>query len=371
MQGWINSNTGLQQLCDQLIKIPTLAVDTEFIRTDTFFPKIALIQLSDGENCWLIDVLAIDQFAPLKSLLESPQVTLIFHACAEDLEVLDCALKIQPRNIFDTQVAAGLTNVGYNMGYAKLVQKFYDIELDKQETRSDWLARPLSPQQLKYAQIDVAYLHGLHKHLSRSLSEHQREVWFAEEMQGLYDLVEKRKQSVDYYLRIKNAWRLNAKSISVLKHLCCWREDLARAKDKPRSRIVKDAVLYELARQIPQDKHQLHRIEDWHPHSIKRYGDTVLKEIKIVDYQAGIEMLPPPLTREMSAVFKRIRHSLSHLADENNIPAEFLCNKKELEQVLRSSAESECNWPARLNSGWRSHWVKPAIEAELVAAKLV
>lgn len=370
MQDWIDSNSGLQKLCDQLVKSSTLAVDTEFIRTDTFFPRIALIQLSDGENCWLIDVLAIDQFVPLKSLLESPNVTLIFHACAEDLEVLDCALDIQPRNIFDTQVAAGLTHIGYNMGYAKLVHKFYDIELDKQETRSDWLARPLSPQQLKYAQVDVAYLHDIYKQLSRLLSEQQREVWFAEEMQGLYDLVEKRKQSDDYYLRIKNAWRLDARSISVLKHLCNWRENLARAKDKPRSRIVKDGVLYELARQIPQDKHQLYRIEDWHPHSVKRYGDAVLREIKAVDYETSIEVLPPPLTREMSAIFKRIRYTLSCLAEKKKIPAEFLCNKKELEQILRTHAEGKCYWPERLNSGWRSLWVKPAIESELVTAKL-
>ena len=116
MNLWIDSNDKLQQMCDQLAEVKTVAIDTEFIRTDTFFPKIALVQLSNGEQCWLVDVLAIDQFGPLKTLLEDPERTLIFHACGEDLEVLDHALDIRPHNIFDTQIAAGIANVGYSMG---------------------------------------------------------------------------------------------------------------------------------------------------------------------------------------------------------------------------------------------------------------
>ena len=148
MNNWIDSNSGLQQMCQQLSHVGKLAVDTEFIRTDTFFPKIALIQISDGEQCWLIDVLAIDDFAPLKALLESSHNQLIFHACAEDLEVLEYALDIKPSKIFDTQIAAGIANIGYCMGYARLVDSMFQVTLDKQETRSDWLARPLTPRQL-------------------------------------------------------------------------------------------------------------------------------------------------------------------------------------------------------------------------------
>ena len=160
---WIDSNSGLQQMCQQLSQEPKLAVDTEFIRTDTFYPKIALIQISDGDQCWLIDVLAIDDFAPLKALLENPQQQLIFHACAEDLEVLEYALDIKPSTIFDTQIAAGITNIGYCMGYARLVDSMFEVSLDKQETRSDWLARPLTQRQLDYAAVDVQYLHAMEK----------------------------------------------------------------------------------------------------------------------------------------------------------------------------------------------------------------
>ena len=371
MTGWIDSNLSLQQLCEELRNKPSLAVDTEFIRTNTFFPQIALVQLSDGENCWLIDVLAIDQFAPLKSLFESSQVMLIFHACAEDLEVMDYALGIQPRNIFDTQVAAGITNIGYNMGYARLVEKIFHTQLDKQETRSNWLARPLSPEQLNYAQVDVKYLHPLFDQLNLALHDQQRQAWFAEEMTNLFDLFEKRKQTDDYYLRIKGAWRLNAKSLSVLKHLCCWRETLARERDKPRSRIIKDTVLYEIARQLPTTIKQLYSLEDWHPRLIKRYGESLLSEIKAVEQQALMEPLPPPLSKDIMTVLKTIRARLLIVANDKQIPAEFLCNKKELEQILRTSAEGNCHWPNRLNEGWRSLWVKPAIESELESANLL
>ena len=133
MNHWIDSNEKLQQMCEELANVAKLAVDTEFIRTDTFYPKIALIQISDGEQCWLVDVLAINQFVPLKEMLEDQSKLLIFHACAEDLEVLEYALDICPGRIFDTQIAAGLVNIGYCMGYARLVDSMFQIELDKQE----------------------------------------------------------------------------------------------------------------------------------------------------------------------------------------------------------------------------------------------
>ena len=368
---WIDSNDKLQTVCDQLLSVTTLAVDTEFIRTDTFYPKIALIQLSDGQQCWLIDVLAIDQFAPLKSLLESPHLTLIFHACAEDLEVLDYALDIQPRNIFDTQIAAGLINIGYSMGYARLVESLFGIQLDKQETRSNWLARPLSQRQLDYAQIDVLYLHRLYRELSMGLADQKRQEWFAEEMQGLFSLVENRKNTDDYYLRIKGAWRLNARSLSVLNRLCCWRENIARTKNKPRSRIIKDSVLLEIAKQLPITKQQLFSVEDWYPGSIKRYGDSVLNETKAVGEEPLLPVLPQPLSKDMMVVLKSIRETLASVAEDQQIPPEFLCNKKELEDILRSSLQGNCRWPSRLTEGWRRLWVKPTIESVLTTANLL
>jgi ribonuclease D len=367
MSHWIASNDDLKSLCDQLADSKLLALDTEFIRTDTYYPKIALIQLSDGNDCWLIDVLAIDQFSALKLLIESPNNRIIFHACAEDLEVLDHSLNIQPTGIFDTQIAAGIANVGYSMGYARLVGALLDIELDKQETRSNWLARPLTQRQIDYAVVDVIHLHTLHDMLVEKLDQQNRMAWFEEEIKTLFGLVTQRKSNHNLFAKFKGAWRLNAQSLVTLKSLCQWRESTAKSKDVPKSRIAKDSVLMEVARQMPEYKHQLHSIRDWHPVAIKRYGDALLNQVKD-SYDAPpipANEVPQPLSKVMNHVFTNIRQKLIAVANEQNIPQEFLCNKRELEAILRSVEIGELVMPNRIKQGWRKQWVKPIIEAEL------
>ena len=316
-------------------------------------------------------MLAIEQFEPLKALLESPSLVLIFHACAEDLEVLDYALDIRPKSIFDTQIAAGLANIGYNLGYGRLVERLFDIQLDKCETRSNWLARPLTQRQLDYAEVDVLHLHPLYKQLRDALEQQQRNSWLHEEMEHLYAMVKSRKQQQDYYRRIRGAWRLNARSLTVLDRLCDWRETIARTQNRPRSRIIKDPVLLEIARQLPSAKRQLFAIEDWHPRSINRYGESVLQQIKAVDEKQLLTPLPQPLSKQMNAVIKTIRSALSAVAEQQQIPAEFQCNKKELEDIVRSCSEGSCQWPSRLNQGWRSLWVKSTIASALAAENLL
>ena len=363
MNHWVDSNQKLQQMCEKLARIATVAIDTEFIRTDTFFPKIALIQISDGEDCWLLDVLAIDDFSGLKLLLEDTTRTLIFHACGEDLEVLEHGLDIRPANIFDTQIAAGIANIGYCMGYARLVKALFDVELDKQETRSDWLKRPLTDRQKVYAADDVLYLHRMHSLLSAAVSEQGRLDWFAEETVAMLELAESRKDQTDYYLRVKGAWRLQARSLNALRRLCNWREETARVMDKPRSHVIKDTVLLELARRMPTAAEQLKGIEDLHSRSVQRHGDNLLQSIVDSHGDEPLPPLPEPLPKAANAIIKSMRDSLNALAESQAIPQEFLSNKKELESLLRSHLEGQCNWPKRLIQGWRQTRVKPALQA--------
>lgn len=360
---WVADNHQLAELCNELQASTSLAIDTEFMRTNTYFPKLALIQLSDGEQCWLIDVLAIDQFAPLKALLEAPQRVLIFHAPGEDFEVLDHALSIVPTNIFDTQVAAGLVNIGYSMGYARLVAHVFDVELGKEDTRSDWMVRPLSDRQKLYAADDVLYLHRLYKILSDQLAEQQRHSWLEEEMLGLLEIAAQRKKIADYYLRVKGAWRLQGSSLAVLKTLCDWRETTARTLDKPRSHIVKDNVLLELANSMPTTMGQLHRIDDWYSRSVKRFGEDVLQQIADVDHDNIPEGLPQPLSRAVADVMKSMRARLNEVAEDHAIPKELMCNKKELESILRTVVAGDLQWPTRLTDGWRVAMVTPALQS--------
>ena len=370
MSIWINSNIELKNLCNQLANCSLIAIDTEFIRTNTYYPKLALIQLSDGDTVWLIDVLAIDDFIPLKDLLESSDNTLIFHACAEDLEVLDHSINTQPTHIFDTQIAAGIVNIGYCLGYARLVDSLLDIQLDKQETRSNWLARPLTQKQLDYAEVDVLHLHSLHSLLVKMLDQQNRMEWFEEESQGLFNVVDQRKNNQNYYSRIRGAWRLNPQSLKTLRHLCLWRETISRSKDVPKSRIAKDNVLFELAKLMPKYKHQLFAIEDWHPGSVRRYGELILEEIEISRHQDEEAWAPKPLSSGLNTIFKKIRQSLAKIAEEQKIPQEFLSNKRELEDILRSSQQGNYQLSERVKQGWRQQWVQPAIESELTKANL-
>ncbi|ETN92451.1 Ribonuclease D [Gammaproteobacteria bacterium MOLA455] len=359
---WIDNSQQLAELCEQLSDATELAIDTEFMRSDTFFAKLALIQLSDGEQCWLIDTPAIDELQPLTELLNKSQLTLVFHSCGEDLEVLDQVLSVRPKKLFDSQVAAGIVNIGYSVGYARLVENMLQIELGKEDTRSDWLARPLSDRQKLYAADDVLYLFKIYKLLLELLDQQQRHSWFAEEMRDLQRIAADRREALDYYLRVKGAWRLNPLSLAVLKRLCEWREKVARALDKPRSHIVKDNVLLDLANIKPTQMSQLHQLDDWYSRSVKRFGEQVLKEIADVDHNNLPSELPQPLSRAVSDVMKKMRLSISEVAEQQAIPKELMCNKKELEFILRSASEGECQWPARLLDGWRSSLVIPALQ---------
>jgi ribonuclease D len=366
---WIDSNEKLLLALQKLEMVDVLALDTEFIRTNTFYPKIALIQISDGNDCWLIDVLEISDFTGLKKLLEDSSKTLIFHACAEDLEVLDHALNIIPKGIFDTQLAASLLNIGQSMGYAALVKNLFDIELDKQETRSDWLARPLTARQLDYAEVDVIYLHRIFSILQQQLSEIGRVGWLAEELDALHRLVEGRKVNDNYYLRIKSAWKLESSSLRILKRLCDWREAVARDKNKPRGHIVKDNSIFEIARRAPAVLAQLNGIDDLHPGLIKRYGLDLLDQV----VKASVDVLPPslsqPLSKAETLVLRSMRDALIVVANEEGIPAGTLFTKKELEVVLRASAEGQDQWPDRYAVGWRGPLVRPILEKVLAESR--
>ena len=194
------------------------------------------------------------------------------------------------------------------------------------------------------------------------LEQQQRESWFAEEMQDLQRIAADRREALDYYLRVKGAWRLNPLSLAVLKRLCEWREQAARTLDKPRSHIVKDNVLLDLANNKPTQMSQLHQIDDWYSRSVKRFGEQVLQEIADVDQDNLPSELPQPLSRAVSDVMKKMRVSISEVAEAQAIPKELMCNKKELESILRSAVEGKREWPARLVDGWRGSMVIPALE---------
>ena len=155
---WILDDASLARHCAEWRKLPYVALDTEFMRVDTFYPIAGLLQVGDGQRAYLVDPLVVKDWAPFAELLEDPAVTKVLHSCSEDLEVFLRLTGALPAPLFDTQLAAGYLNIGFSMGYSRLVKEVLDIDLPKGETRSDWLQRPLSETQISYAAEDAQHL---------------------------------------------------------------------------------------------------------------------------------------------------------------------------------------------------------------------
>lgn len=334
-----------------------LAVDTEFMRTDTFYPILGLIQVYDGRDCWLIDPLAFEDLQPLVEVLDDPDITKVFHSCSEDLEVLQHVLGCLPLPVYDTQIAAALAGHGFSKGYAALVSEILGVHVPKDETRSDWLQRPLSEAQLGYAAADVFYLLHVYQQLARELEQLQRGQWMDEEMAALAERAVQRDDLGDYYRKVKGAWRLNQPDLQILKLLCEWRELEARHCNRPRNRVLPDRTLLDIIARKPAGKAALASVEGLHPGIMRRYGDRILELLQEAgDVPQGKlpEPLDAPLPRESKDLGKLLKSVVSARADALQLPVEMLARKRDLEELMRIVGEGDLDLlPPSLANGWR------------------
>ncbi|GMG87284.1 ribonuclease D [Biformimicrobium ophioploci] len=348
---WVDSGEELARLCESWSSQAAIAVDTEFMRSRTFFPIPALVQVSDGRHCYLIDNLAIEDLSPLKALLTNPEVIKIFHACSEDLETFVCLLGSCPTPIVDTQIMAAMCGHGSSLGYANLVKATLNIELPKSETRSDWLQRPLSDAQKKYAALDVAYLPVIYGLLKARLRELEREDWLAQDCTALVAAFDHEEPPQNYYVKVKGAWQLSREQLSVLREICAWREIEARKRDLPRNRLVRENVCLDIARKLPQSRGALAAL-GVEGRSLRIDGETILD---LVEKGRNSESLPPllskPLNRYQGETLKLLREEVRRIAEALDMPPELLIRKKELEELVLSRKQV---LDGRLR-GWRGH----------------
>lgn len=335
---WIGDNQSLAQHCAQWQRLPFVALDTEFMRVDTFYPIAGLIQVSEGERAYLIDPLLISDWAPLVTLLEDPAVVKVLHACSEDLEVFMRLTGSLPAPLFDSQIAAGFLNLGFSMGYSRLVQAVLDIDLPKGETRSDWLKRPLSETQVSYAAEDVLHLAHVYNELLAKLAP-EKYQWVLEDGADMVSNVGREVPPEEAYREAKLAWKLSRAQLAVMQQLCAWREREARARNQPRNRILREHSLWPLARTQPDNLVSLARIEDMHPKTVRQDGETILAMIKqaaALPATEWPEALPEPLPIEASGVLKKLRVVGQREAERLNIVPELMLRKKILEALLKS-----------------------------------
>ncbi|MFK0088749.1 ribonuclease D [Pseudomonas sp. NPDC090755] len=352
---WICDDSSLAEHCLQWRKLPFVAVDTEFMRVDTFYPIAGLIQVGDGARAYLIDPLLIGNWQPLAELLEDRQVIKVLHACSEDLEVLSRLTGSLPTPLFDTQLAAGYLNLGFSMGYSRLVQEVLGIELPKGETRSDWLQRPLSQTQVSYAAEDAVHLAELYERLRPQLSD-EKHAWVLEDGAELVAQLRRETDPYELYRDAKLAWKLSRAQLAVLRELCAWREREARARDLPRNRILRENALWPMARTQPDTLAALAKIEDMHPRTIRQDGEALLALIKQAASVPPSEWppaLPEPLPIEASALLKQLRAIGQAEGERLNIAPELMLRKKTLELLLKSGyPKGPYQLPDSLR-GWR------------------
>ena len=365
---YIDSNEQLAQLCDQWQKADVLALDTEFIRTDTFFPIAGLIQLSDGKGCFLIDPLTITDFTPFSNLLIDSNIIKVLHSCSEDMEVFDRLLGVLPQPVYDTQIGAALAGYGFSLGYQKLVDAVLQQHVPKGETRSDWLKRPLSDSQIHYASLDVAYLHELYEHLNDRLTLLERTEWWQEECSVLLNKYNSDEGLDEYYKKVKSAWKLSAVQLEGLRNLTTWREQQARKLDRPRNRVLKDRACFDIAQRQPKNHHELAAIDDVSPGMVRKLGDTILAQLSkaaTTDQADYPPRLPKPLPPSTGSVLKALKNLVRQRAEHLNLPAELLVKKRDYEYLLRSGQRGrDYRLPPSLD-GWRKAVIGEALVAFL------
>jgi ribonuclease D len=368
-------NQRLRQLCDQWKTTSHLAIDTEFMRVSTFYPKSGLIQVGEAGKNFLLDPLLLTEWQPFVEILTDPAIVKIIHSCSEDLVLFYSEFKCAPSPLFDTQRAAAFLGFGFSMSYLNLVLKLMDIVLEKSETRSDWLRRPLSADQILYAALDVAHLPDLYTELKGRLQQKGYFDYFRSDCDQL-SLVAKNAEDPavweEIYLGMGAAWRLNREQLGVLKRLCVWREQTARSRDKPRTWIARDADLIELAEKRPADRAQLGQIKDISRNLQHQDSSAILALIAgsspVAAHEAErVDGLP--LTQEQRRVLKRCQHQIEQLAESTGIASELLARKKQLVQLIHlnpdsASAGAQIRWPASLEKAWQ----RPLIQECLTAA---
>ncbi len=354
----------LAQLCQHWRTLPMLALDTEFIRVSTFYPRAGLIQVGDGQGSYLLDPLFIKVWQPFMEILTEPGITKVMHSCSEDLVVFNYLYGCMPGPLFDTQKAAGFLGHGYSISYLNLVLHITGVELSKGETRSDWLKRPLSDNQVKYAALDVAYLPRLHQELESALAQDCKLDYLREECERMRQISlasEDQDRWADLYLSMGAAWRLNARQLGALKELCIWREQVSRQRDKPRAWIARDADLIALAQAMPSDQQGLNQLSDLNRNIYQQDAETLLAliaESEAVAPAIADNLEGAPMSQTQRATLKRCQQAVRAVAAETGIAEELLARKKQLITLMHMNRraamgnDGKLAWPEDL-SGWQ------------------
>ncbi len=348
----ITSNAELEAFCGYLADQPFIAVDTEFMRETTYWPKLCLIQAAGVEHGGVIDPLAEGlDLEPFLDILRDESILKVFHAARQDVEIFN-NLKAIPTPLFDTQVAAMAAGFGEQIAYDALVRQLLRIDIDKSSRFTDWSRRPLSDAQLDYAVGDVTHLAKLYPRLVERLEKAGRLDWVSEEMDFLTD-------PATYDVDPENAWRrlkprkFNARYLAAFRAAAAWRERTAQSRDQPRGRIIKDEAMDEIATQLPQDAEALNRLRSV-PKGFggSKFGPDLISALQqaLRDPEAYAPLIerPPQPAQSAGATVELLKVLLKARAEDAGVAAKLIATVSDLERIASDDAEAS---PAL--HGWR------------------
>ncbi len=348
----ITSNGELAEACARFAGAPYVAIDTEFMRDTTYWPKLCLIQAAVPGFAVVIDPLAPGlDLAPFYGLLRSPGTIKVFHAARQDIEIFFHQAATIPAPLFDTQVAAMVCGFGDSAAYETLVRELAHAQIDKSSRFTDWSRRPLSDKQLTYALSDVTHLCRVYETLKKQLDKSGRSHWLEEELDVL-------RAPETYELKPEESWRRlkmrggNRRFTAVLMEIAAWRERLAQERDVPRSRVMKDEALFEIAAQAPQSTDELDALRGIpRGFASSRAAQGLIEAVKaglalpasaIPDIDRGPPPAVPPVLGDMLRVLLKIQ------CEAHGVAQKLIASSSDLDQI---AADDKADVPAL--SGWR------------------
>jgi len=337
----LTTTDDLAAACGRLACHPFVTVDTEFLRETTFWPKVCVIQLASPDEAFAIDALAegID-LAPFFELMANPSVVKVFHAARQDLEIVWRLAKLIPAPLFDTQVAAMVCGYGEQASYVELARSITRANLDKSSRFTDWSKRPLSDAQIEYAIADVTHLRDIYLHLRARLERSSRLDWLAGEMETLTSPATYEQHPENAWERLRHRAR-KPRDLAVLMELAAWREAEAQSRDVPRSRVLKDDVLIEVAQAAPKTLDALANLRAF-PKGMERSRaatDIVAAvERGLARDPAGLPRIERERRNSNGATVELLKVLLRQVSEETGVAAKMIATVDDLEAIANADA---------------------------------
>lgn len=356
----IHTHEQLKPFCEQCQSCEWVAIDTEFLRQDTYYPKLSLVQIETEQgDAALIDPLAIDDLSPLWTLLSDDQVCKVFHSARQDIEVLFFTSKTMIKNLFDTQIAGVFLGYGHLAGFARVVEAELGIRLNKAETRTNWHQRPLTEAQQQYAFEDVHYLAPLYRKIISKLTPPQQSAL----QQDCNQLLDPALYQTDPALagaKIKGIKALSGKHCTIAHKLAEWREQFAIDHDLPKKWTLSDEVITGIAKRPPKTPEALYKVPHIKSSSVKEHGASWIEVIDEVfahpeSWHKKTKSAPQPLSEQDKLLLETCTVLCQIIANQIHVNASMMISKTELTDIISHDQN-------RL-SGWRSLLVEAPLRA--------